>query len=99
NDGNSIKIFNASINKKTSTILDVHSLKKIDFVPLKKRLLFDFSRIKNQLTQGIIDNIEGITFGPKLSNGNQSLLLVSDDNFQIYGPQLNQFLLMEIITK
>ena len=44
----------------------------------------------------IVDNIEGITFGPKLPNGNQSLLLVTDDNFQIYGKQLNQFILLEI---
>ena len=49
--------------------------------------------------EGFIDNIEGITLGPKLSNGNQSLILVADDNFQVYGKQLNQFLLLEIVDK
>jgi hypothetical protein len=58
--------------------------------------VFNFEDIKNQLTAGIIDNIEGITFGPKLANGNQSLLLISDDNFQLYGKQLNQLILLEI---
>ena len=98
-DSNSIRIFDASVVESTSPILAINSLKETEFTPLKKRLLFDFSTIKDQLTQGIIDNIEGITVGSKLSNGNQSLLLVSDDNFQLYGTQLNQFILMEIATK
>jgi hypothetical protein len=46
---------------------------------------------------GIIDAIEGISFGPVLENGNQSLLFVSDDHFQIYGKQLNRFILFEIV--
>jgi hypothetical protein len=33
----------------------------------------------------IIDKIEGISFGPILENGNQSLLFVSDDNFIYMG--------------
>jgi len=94
--GNIIRIFEAILDEKATNINDIESLKKTNFIPLKKRLLFDFSAIENQLTQGIIDNIEGITYGPKLSNGNQSLVLVSDDNFQLYGTQLNQFILIEI---
>ena len=92
-------------NKKIQTIgilttnVETTSLKETDFIPLKKSFLFDFSDVKDELIEGIIDNIEGITFGPKLSNGNQSLLLVSDDNFQLYGNELNQFILMEIINK
>ena len=66
------------------------------FIPLKKKLLIDFDSFKTNLTDKIIDNIEGITFGPKLANGNKSLILISDDNFQIYGKQLNQFILLEI---
>lgn len=42
-----------------------------------------------------IDNIEGITFGPRLDNGNRSLLLVSDNNFS--EKQKTQFLLFEVI--
>lgn len=42
-----------------------------------------------------IDNIEGITFGPRLDNGNRSLVLVSDNNFS--EKQKTQFLLFEVI--
>lgn len=97
--GNIVRIFDAEITTETTNILQIDSLKKTKYVPLKKRLLLDLDSVKNQLTEKIIDNIEGITFGPVLENGNQSLLLVSDDNFQIYGKQLNQFILLEIVNK
>ena len=97
--GNIVRIFEAKIDDKTTNIIDIESLKETEFTPLKKRLLLNFDDIKTHLTEGIVDNLEGITFGPKLANGNQSLLLVSDDNFQIYGKQLNQFILLEIKNK
>lgn len=40
------------------------------------------------------DNIEGISFGPKLANGKQSILFVSDNNFS--DKQKTQILLFEI---
>ena len=94
--GNTIRIFEASINEETTNILAVESLKETDYIPLQKKLLLDFSDVKGGLTDDIIDNIEGITFGPQLSNGNTSLLLVSDDNFQMFGKQLNQLILLEL---
>ena len=97
--GNIIRIFDVSVAENSTDILELESLKVSNFTPLKKRLIFDFEDEKDNLTQGIIDNIEGITFGPILENGNQSLLLVSDDNFQMYGKQLNQFILLEIVTE
>ena len=97
--GNTVRIFKVTIDDTSTNTLNIESLKEEKYIPLKKELLFDFKTIKNKLTDKIIDNIEGITFGPKLSNGNRSLLLVSDDNFQIYGKQLNQFLLLEIDEK
>lgn len=96
NYGNGIKIFDAYIDETTTNILEVESLKEKDFTSLRKRLIFDFEEVRDQLTKGIVDNIEGVTFGPKLANGNQSLILVSDDNFQLYGKQLNQIILLEI---
>ena len=94
--GNTIRIFKATANRHTTNTLNEGYLKDQNYIPLKKELLFDFARIKEKLTDKIIDNIEGITFGPELSNGNQSLILVADDNFQLYGKQLNQFILLEI---
>jgi hypothetical protein len=45
-------------------------------VPIRKRLLFDFSTLQQP-----IDNLEGMTIGPRLADGSQSLLVISDDNF------------------
>lgn len=97
--GNTIRIFEAFIDKNTTNILSINSLKNNNFTPLKKKLLFDFDTIKEFLTDGIIDNIEGITIGPKLKNGNQSLILIADDNFQSFGKQLNQLILLELKKK
>jgi hypothetical protein len=41
-----------------------------------------------------LDNVEGITFGPMLPDGRQSLILVSDDNFS--QNQITQFLAFAI---
>ncbi|MBE7661237.1 esterase-like activity of phytase family protein [Tenacibaculum finnmarkense genomovar finnmarkense] len=105
--GNTIRVFkatvnenvNKSFNENTTNTLEIPALKKEKYIPLKKELLFDFKSIQPKLTNSIIDNIEGITLGPKLSNGNNSLIFVSDDNFQVYGKQLTQFLLFEIETE
>ncbi|QTE22419.1 esterase-like activity of phytase family protein [Polaribacter cellanae] len=97
--GNIIRIFDAQIEENSTNSIAIDSLSNTAFLPLKKRLLFNFEDVKDKLTDGIIDNIEGITFGPKLANGNKSLILVSDDNFQAYGKQLNQFILLEITHK
>jgi hypothetical protein len=98
-DGNTVRIFDAEITSKTTNILDMDALRTSKYTPLKKRLLINFENLKDRLTGGIIDNIEGITLGPILKNGNQSLVLVSDNNFQIYGKQLNQFILLQIVTE
>jgi hypothetical protein len=54
---------------------------------LKKQLLFDLQ------TLGIyLDNLEGMALGPRLSDGSQSLLLISDNNFN--KEQVTQLLLL-----
>ena len=94
--GNVVRVFKATIDENSSNIIDNQSLKENKFISLQKELLLDIASVKDKLTAGIIDNIEGITLGPKLKNGNESLILISDDNFQVYGKQLNQFILLEI---
>lgn len=95
--GNTIRIFSATATAETTNTVNMEALKETSFVPMKKELLFDFANIQDQLTDGIIDNIEGITFGPTLPNGNRTLILVADDNFQVHGKQLNQFILLEML--
>ncbi len=57
--------------------------------PIRKELLLDLSDLDL-----LLDNLEGMTFGPKLPNGNQSLILVSDNNFS--DSQTTQLLLFEL---
>ncbi|OMB76816.1 esterase-like activity of phytase family protein [Mycolicibacterium conceptionense] len=58
---------------------------------LSKTLLADLTT-----TPGLapLDNIEGITLGPKLPDGRQSVIAVSDDNFS--PTQITQFLLFAL---
>ncbi|MEO0991325.1 MAG: esterase-like activity of phytase family protein, partial [Pseudomonadota bacterium] len=44
----------------------------------------------------VVDNIEGMTLGPVLEDGRQSLIIVSDDNFSAFGPQANQFITLAL---
>lgn len=56
--------------------------------PIRKKLLLDLSSL------GItLDNLEGMTLGPRLADGSQSLILVSDNNFK--DQQVTQFLLFK----
>ncbi|MFP4133532.1 MAG: esterase-like activity of phytase family protein [Halothece sp.] len=48
-----------------------------DLQPLRKKLLFDFSELDFD-----IYNLEGLAIGPRLADGSQSLLVISDDNFR-----------------
>lgn len=59
---------------------------------VEKKLLFDLDSLPIH-----IGNIEGITLGPVLPNGNRALLLVSDDNF--ISDQVSQVLLFEFRDK
>jgi hypothetical protein len=56
---------------------------------VKKKLVLDLSELKIYL-----DNLEGMALGPRLPDGTQSLLLVSDDNFS--EAQITQFLLFRV---
>lgn len=57
--------------------------------PIHKRLLLDLSTLDIPL-----DNLEGMALGPRLPDGTQSLLVVSDDNFSDL--QTTQFLLFRL---
>lgn len=86
-----IRIFLADYNGAT----DVSSLASLkapsQYQPMKKTLLMNLDDL------GIYtDNIEGISFGPILPNGNRSILLVSDNNFSPI--QKSQILLFELKT-
>ena len=61
-----------------------------DIKPLRKKLLLDLRDL------GIpLDNLEGMTLGPRLPDGSSTLLLISDDNFS--DNQVTQLLLFKLI--
>ena len=53
---------------------------------MSKTLIADLSKLTEIPT---LDNVEGITLGPKLSDDRQSVVLVTDDNFN--AQQVTQF--------
>lgn len=85
-----IKIYLADFSKATD-VLHIKSLyQNLNYTPASKKLLFNFNSLNR-----FIDNIEGITLGPLLPNGHQSLLLVVDNNFNPL--EQSQVFLFEII--
>lgn len=88
--GFGVKLFQV-VNANATDTSRITSFKNgvTDIEPLRKKLLLDLDELGIDL-----DNLEGLTFGPKLPDGSQTLLLVSDDNFS--DRQINQFLLFRL---
>lgn len=80
-----IRVFHAETAVATD-VLAVPSLADTPVTPMRKTLVADLSAVSP------LDNVEGITLGPVLPDGRQSVVLVSDDNFS--ERQLTQFLLL-----
>ncbi len=86
--GNEIKLYSVALPGATN-VLGTPSLAGLDVRRAQKTLLFDLGSL------GIpLDNVEGMTLGPKLPDGRQSLVLVSDNNFA--ASQFTQCLLFAI---
>lgn len=100
--GNNVTIYKVNATNATD-VSSFTSLKGATYTTAIKTPLFDFESIRSQLSpvegsnKKIVDNIEGITFGPDFSNGNKSLVVVADNNFSAFGKQLNQFVVFEVL--
>ena len=94
--GNQVRLYEVDISNATN-VLTTAALTATNSVRVSKRLVLDFETLKTQL--GGIANLEGITFGPKLPNGRDSLVLVADDNFptNTSTTDFNQFLVFEVV--
>jgi hypothetical protein len=71
------RIYRANI-AGAENILDRPSLTGASPKVMSKTLIADLSKVP-EIPH--LDNVEGITLGPKLSDGRQSVVLVTDDNF------------------
>jgi 3-phytase len=74
--GFKIRLFEASTRGATD-VRHIESLAGADIAAMPKRLVLDF----DELALPRLDNLEGMSWGPRLPTGEHSLLLVSDDNF------------------
>ncbi|MFV7236537.1 esterase-like activity of phytase family protein [Flavobacterium sp. ZB4R12] len=84
-----VKVFLCNL-KKANDVKKHPSLKNHNFEVATKKLVLNMDDL------GIfIDNIEGLTFGPKLANGHQSIIFISDNNFS--DKQKTQLLLFDFI--
>ncbi len=86
--GNSLRLYWIDTDD-ADDVSDIAALAGAKFKPASKLLLLDFS------SSGLprLDNIEGMTRGPTLPNGNPTLVFVSDDNFN--NNQITQFIAFE----
>jgi hypothetical protein len=85
-----IKVFLTDLKDATDIKNNTSLIENKVFKTAKKTLLLNMDDL------GIyIDNIEGITFGPDLPNGQKTLLFVADNNFNPL--QKSQLLLFEVI--
>lgn len=85
-----VRIFMADISKAENIQYNSSLKAKPTAHPASKRLLVDLDKLPLY-----IDNIEGMTFGPKLPNGHATLLCVADNNFNFL--EKPQFLLFEVL--
>lgn len=76
-DRPTVRLFRAEIAGATD-VLGMPGLTGATVTPMTKTLVADLSG-----TAGLdpLDNIEGLTLGPRLPDGRQTVVLVSDDNF------------------
>lgn len=86
---NYIKVYEIDVASATNVAAQSW-LTEGGYTPVSKRLILDLN------AEGVspIDNVEGITWGPVLDNGNRTLVLVSDNNFN--DTQVTEFIALEV---
>lgn len=87
--GNTVRIYRVSLDGATD-VSGVDSLASSSVAPVAKEPLVDLADCPPSgattapgalQTNPLLDNFEALTLGPRLPGGRQSLVLVSDDNF------------------
>jgi hypothetical protein len=75
--GFKIQLYRVSLEEATD-VSGLDALAGKTWTPVRKTLVFDFARA------GFTpDNLEGMAFGPDLPDGSHTLVLVSDNNFEL----------------
>ena len=66
---------------KGATDIQTKNAGSTGIIPAQKQLVFDFASLKTKMP-----NLEGMTWGPILPNGQRSLILMSDNNYSPSSP-------------
>jgi hypothetical protein len=89
-DGFSVKVFQLTLGGASDTsMIDRFQGRLPGVRPIQKQLLLDLNQLRIPL-----DNLEGLTLGPRLPDGSPSLVIISDDNFS--EKQVTQVLLFRL---
>ncbi|XVV08104.1 esterase-like activity of phytase family protein [Actinosynnema sp. CA-248983] len=84
-----VRLFEIDVRGATN-VAGTASLADADFRPVRKRLLADL----DDFPLPVIDNVEGIAWGPRLPSGARTVVLVSDDNFA--AEEFTRFILLAV---
>jgi hypothetical protein len=85
-----IRIYEADMQDATD-VSAIPALAGASYRPMTKRLVINL----DTANIGYVDNIEGMSWGPRLSNGRPTLILVADNNFN--KDEVTQFLAFEVM--
>ncbi len=88
--GNALRLFEIDTREAGDTLQQA-KLEPGQFRPAAKELVADFA----QLGLSLLDNTEGMCWGPPLPSGARTLVVVSDDNFN--ASQVTQFAAFEYL--
>ena len=93
---NSIRIYRVELADATD-ISGQETLTSGSVQPVSKTLIFDSKSLADVLNtwDTKVDNVEGMSFGPKLPDGHSSLIIVSDDNF-LTSQRKTQFIVFRV---
>ena len=94
--GNQVRLYEINIAAATN-VLTTPALAGASYTPVTKKLVLNFETLKGRV--GNIANLEGMTFGPRLPNGRDTLVVVADDNFPTADSETdrNQIFVFEVL--
>lgn len=89
--GNTIRIVKATITGDSTNVRNINALEGASYKPMKREVLLEMA---GQYRGVKMDNMEAMSWGKALPNGNRSLIVVSDNNFS--DKQRTLFMVFEV---
>jgi hypothetical protein len=90
--GNTIRLTLTGFDATTTDVSSLASLTGASYTPMSRELLLEMPIVYQGVT---LDNIEALTWGKTLANGNRTLVLAADNNFS--ATQTNLFMAFEVV--